>query len=338
MTTSAPTLGLTMIARDEEANLPHLLASIEGAFDQVALLDTGSQDRTVEVFEEWARAQDLPLGYKLDRFEWCDDFSAARNAADALLTTTWACWADCDDEIRGAPILRSLVASATPDVTGAAFPYDYFPGAAPGLGSQVYVRLARRGVAHWRGRVHEAQMFAGGRVVYIPGEAPVWVHRCESLAAHRARNMRILRAWIADEPENPTPLALLAGEAMFDGDRDALLAHCRTYLDRFGDRLTPEQLAAANWALDGIGVAVDATYPNVIGGADKLLRIVVGPNAGVGSQGIADVARAPKPLGVVSPGGDAVPMGPRPEVPLLERREDDLEGAAIAAKQTAIAG
>ena len=49
-------VGLAIIARDEAANLPWLLDSVRGAFDQVVLCDTGSTDATVEIFEQWARA------------------------------------------------------------------------------------------------------------------------------------------------------------------------------------------------------------------------------------------------------------------------------------------
>jgi len=64
-----PTLGLSLIARDEERFLPGLLESIDGAFDQVALLDTGSTDRTVEIFTDWASRQSLPLGYAVANFD-----------------------------------------------------------------------------------------------------------------------------------------------------------------------------------------------------------------------------------------------------------------------------
>lgn len=88
---AAPTVGLALIAKDEEEALPGLLASVEGAFDQVALLDTGSTDRTVEVFEEWSAAEKVRQpGFisTLGHFEWCDDFAAARNAADGYWRPT----------------------------------------------------------------------------------------------------------------------------------------------------------------------------------------------------------------------------------------------------------
>jgi glycosyltransferase involved in cell wall biosynthesis len=72
-----------LIVKDEEHSLPRVLASIRGAFDRVVLVDTGSTDGTVAVFEEWALAE--RCSYEIGRFEWRDDFAAARRHADALL-------------------------------------------------------------------------------------------------------------------------------------------------------------------------------------------------------------------------------------------------------------
>ena len=66
-------VSLTMIVRDEENNLPHCLESVHGLFDEIVVLDTGSQDRTIEI----ARS----FGARVFDFVWVDDFAAARNAA-----------------------------------------------------------------------------------------------------------------------------------------------------------------------------------------------------------------------------------------------------------------
>ena len=172
-----PTIGLALIAKDEEETLPHLLASIEGAFDQVAVLDTGSTDRTVEVYEEWAERQALPLGHKVGHFEWCDDFAAARNAANALLETDWLCWADCDDVVVDADRLRRVVAALPADAAVVAFPCDdYYEGS----GTLICPRLFRSGRVVWRGRVHEGPSWRQGmRYDMVDGEhLPRWQHRC----------------------------------------------------------------------------------------------------------------------------------------------------------------
>src|SRR4051812_44803777 len=105
---AGPTIGLALIARDEEETLPNLLASCNGAFDQVVLVDTGSTDRTVELFELWASAEHArnpDFTHKVGHFEWIDDFAAARNATDELLETEWIAVSDCDDVLIGASFL-----------------------------------------------------------------------------------------------------------------------------------------------------------------------------------------------------------------------------------------
>ena len=66
-------VSLTMIVRDEENNLSRCLESVQGLFDEIVVLDTGSKDRTIEI----ARS----FGARVFDFVWVDDFAAARNAA-----------------------------------------------------------------------------------------------------------------------------------------------------------------------------------------------------------------------------------------------------------------
>jgi hypothetical protein len=164
-TSATETVGLAVIARDEERTLPTLLDTASGCFDEVALVDTGSTDSTVAEFKAWvaaeARRQPSFKG-RLGRFDWCDDFAAARNAADALLGTAWRVWADADDEIRGARHLRRLAATAPPHI--AAFTATYETARTPtgeALSRSQRIRMARAGAATWRGTVHEHLVVEG---------------------------------------------------------------------------------------------------------------------------------------------------------------------------------
>jgi glycosyltransferase involved in cell wall biosynthesis len=66
-------LSLCAIAKNEEATLPKCLSSVKGVVDEIVLLDTGSSDRTIEVAQNF--------GAKVYNYQWCNDFSAARNEA-----------------------------------------------------------------------------------------------------------------------------------------------------------------------------------------------------------------------------------------------------------------
>ena len=84
-----PTLGLAIIAKNEEKNLPRLLESVKDCFDKIYVTDTGSTDKTVEIAEQY--------GCEIHHFEWVNDFSAARNASFKPVTTDYVMWLDCDD-------------------------------------------------------------------------------------------------------------------------------------------------------------------------------------------------------------------------------------------------
>jgi tetratricopeptide (TPR) repeat protein len=226
----AATVGLALIVRDEQDALPNLLASIEGAFDQVVLVDTGSTDRTVDVFRDWARTQ-AGLPWQVGHFTWIDDFAAARAHADSLLTTDWTCWADADDILHGAANLRALAAQAPPDLVAYVADYDY---AQDQHQNCICVlrreRLVRRGAGQWVGRVHEAQLFQGGSARLDPGLV-LWQHRKNHAAIpSQPRNLRILRKWLRDEPSNPRVLQYMGTETAAIGNHKRAVGYYKRYL------------------------------------------------------------------------------------------------------------
>ncbi len=96
-----PSIALTLIAKNEEHNLPILLKSVEGCFDEIWLTDTGSTDKTIETFVTIGIEHHEKFGtnFHVVNFDWIDDFSAARNAAlDSIKTDYWM-WLDLDDSL-----------------------------------------------------------------------------------------------------------------------------------------------------------------------------------------------------------------------------------------------
>ena len=86
-----PTLSVCMIVKDEEANLKRLLPNLKSVVDELVIVDTGSSDKTKEVA--------LQFTDKVYDFEWCDDFSAARNESLKYATKDYILWLDGDDHI-----------------------------------------------------------------------------------------------------------------------------------------------------------------------------------------------------------------------------------------------
>ncbi len=99
-------VSLTMIVKDEEANLATCLRSVADLVGEIVIIDTGSVDRTREIA--------LEFGARVHDFQWIDDFSAARNEALDRARGRWILWLDADERFdadgrrRLASLLESL--------------------------------------------------------------------------------------------------------------------------------------------------------------------------------------------------------------------------------------
>ncbi|MCL1892755.1 MAG: glycosyltransferase [Holophagaceae bacterium] len=86
-----PLISLAMIVKNEEAHLAHCLESVKALVDEMVIVDTGSTDRTIEIAREYSA--------KIYNFEWCDDFSAARNESLKHCSGNWVLILDADEAI-----------------------------------------------------------------------------------------------------------------------------------------------------------------------------------------------------------------------------------------------
>ncbi|MGI0493405.1 glycosyltransferase [Alkalinema pantanalense CENA528] len=102
MTPSIP-LSLCMIVKNEAVNLPRCLDSVKDVVDEMIVLDTGSTDQTIAIAQSY--------GAKVYEFTWCDDFSAARNAALQYVTGDWVLVLDADEVLLPAivPALKTTI-------------------------------------------------------------------------------------------------------------------------------------------------------------------------------------------------------------------------------------
>jgi tetratricopeptide (TPR) repeat protein len=95
-------LSLCMIVRDEEEMLGRCLEAVQSAVDEMVIVDTGSQDATIEI----ARS----FGARVIEREWTGSFGEARNVAFDAATGDWMLVLDADEVLvrEDAPLLRSL--------------------------------------------------------------------------------------------------------------------------------------------------------------------------------------------------------------------------------------
>lgn len=107
---SAAAIALVMIVRNEARCLARCLDSARAHVDDMLVLDTGSTDGTPDIARQ--------CGARVAHFDWVDDFSAARNAALAQVSTPWRLVLDADEWIdSGTDALASLREQA-PDFLG----------------------------------------------------------------------------------------------------------------------------------------------------------------------------------------------------------------------------
>ena len=84
-----PTISLCMIVKNEEKHIARCLDSVAELVEEIIIIDTGSDDRTVEIASQYT-----PNVYS---YPWRDDFSDARNYSFSKASMDYCMWMDADD-------------------------------------------------------------------------------------------------------------------------------------------------------------------------------------------------------------------------------------------------
>jgi len=104
---SKPFISCCMMIKNEEANLPRILKSINDleVVDEICILDTGSADKSIEVAESFGAKvtapEDVDQYFENTKYGKFLNFSKARNASIALGAGDWLLLVDADEEIVG---------------------------------------------------------------------------------------------------------------------------------------------------------------------------------------------------------------------------------------------
>lgn len=85
------TLSLCMIVKNEEDVIGRCLECVSDIFDEIIVVDTGSEDKTRDIVKKYTK--------NLYYFKWIEDFAAARNYAFSKATKDYIMWLDADDII-----------------------------------------------------------------------------------------------------------------------------------------------------------------------------------------------------------------------------------------------
>lgn len=208
------TLGLCMIVKNEEKNLRRCLSSVAHIVDEIIIVDTGSEDQTVEIAEEFGAA--------VYSYQWNNDFSAARNFSIRQCTADWVLLLDADEELgqEAGNILIPFLSNQ--DFDGAHFTIHNYMGTnlSDNINIHIGLRLIRNnGKYHFTGEIHE-------QISCITGETCINKFTILDMKLHhygymddevnakqkRCRNIPILESLLEKDPENSFTLFNMGNE------------------------------------------------------------------------------------------------------------------------------
>jgi tetratricopeptide (TPR) repeat protein/glycosyltransferase involved in cell wall biosynthesis len=213
-----PGLSVCLIVKNEERHLARCLESIRGLADEIVVVDTGSTDATLEI----ARAYRA----RTASFEWCDDFSAAKNFSIEQATGDWILSIDADEsiatrdhaEIRAIARADAVDAVVVPQrhyVNGDTVPVGWQPGCGGYSEGEPYRgfldvdcrRLFRRRPwLRFRNRVHEELVSLDPARPLIEARGAWVIHHYGKLdgpARLRAKGEEYLRIGLVKAQESP---------------------------------------------------------------------------------------------------------------------------------------
>ncbi|WP_405142502.1 glycosyltransferase [Paenibacillus sp. FSL H7-0942] len=201
----AERISLCMIVKDEEELLPHCLASVQGAVDEIIVVDTGSSDRSAEIAQQY--------GALVVRFEWCEDFAAARNAGLERASGDWILFLDADEALDRAAREQIRSWTAVSGCDGLFLNIHNYTGTGQqGVTVNPVLRLFRNAPEHrFEGRIHEqiaaaicrsnseAAFHVTDMVIHHYGYQTAIVERKDKVN----RNVRLLQQAVEEEPDQP---------------------------------------------------------------------------------------------------------------------------------------
>ncbi len=143
-------ISVCMIGKNEKKCIERCLKAVSTLGLPIVYTDTGSSDQTTEIA---AKYTDL-----LYHFEWCNDFSKARNFCAAQAPTDWVWVLDCDEYITDADLsqLQSFCCEANKKIIGTVSQKDIYHLA----GEQTFTRTRLGRIYHrknyeYKGNIHE---------------------------------------------------------------------------------------------------------------------------------------------------------------------------------------
>lgn len=178
------TISICMIVKNEESVLERCLSTVRGIADELIIVDTGSTDETKEIAKKFTE--------QVYDFEWCDDFSKARNYSFSKASCDYCMWLDADDVLlpEDQEKLLELKKNLNPSVSVVMMKYNTaFDEDGNPIFTYYRERLLRRCDSfQWKGAIHEA-ISPSGMIEY----SDIAVSHKKLKVADPMRNLRIFQ-------------------------------------------------------------------------------------------------------------------------------------------------
>lgn len=195
-----------MIVKNEEQDIRRALSWGKGIVSEQIVVDTGSTDNTVKIAEE--------MGAKVFHFEWCDDFSAAKNYAIEQASGDWIAFLDADeyfserDAHRIPGMLKKIenlsLKGGRIHMLRSAWLHLDDAGKVFSAGQQDRIFRNIKGL-RYKNRVHEVLTFSNGQLprYSLTDLAIMHTGYMKSLGAEKGnRNIPLLKKSVEEDPEN----------------------------------------------------------------------------------------------------------------------------------------
>lgn len=142
-------VSVCIIAKNEEKHIEECCRRLKPYGFEIVVVDTGSSDRTTELAGKYTD--------RIYRFDWCDDFSAAKNYALQKASHDWILSLDCDEYIESLnPAELQKCMMRYPNAAGRILIRNRFTENGKTAYEQVRVsRFINRLHYHFEGAIHE---------------------------------------------------------------------------------------------------------------------------------------------------------------------------------------
>lgn len=138
-----------MIAKNEDNHIEQCLKRLRPCQFEIVVVDTGSVDRTMEIAKKYTD--------KVYQFDWCNDFSAARNYAAKQASNDWVLTIDCDEYLENMNLadVEDALEHNTTSVGMIVRNNPYIIQGVRSIMSENIGRLYNRKYCHYEGIIHE---------------------------------------------------------------------------------------------------------------------------------------------------------------------------------------